>query len=134
MLPFVGYIFTKALAYTAWCFVGIAWFAPGRRPRVQAAITFGIGRLLLGVVLGLGIYVAALSMNNATRNAPLTYLVIYLPVRLGEWMLWYFILRTEPGGRRAAIWVVGGIILSCLADLPLGLIEGGVVPVGRPFC
>jgi len=24
--------------------------------------------------------------------------------------------------------------VSCLADIPLGIMEGGVVPVGRPFC
>lgn len=135
VLPYAGYVLTKAVAYSAWCFVGVTWFAPARQPRVQAAILFGLGRLVLGVALGLGIYLAALSMNNATRNAPLTYLAIYVPVRVGEWGLWYFVLRTQPGGRgRAIVWIVGGIVVSCLADIPLGILEGGVVPVGRPFC
>ena len=31
-------------------------------------------------------------------------------------------------------WVLGGIAVSCLADIPIGIMEGGVVAVGRPFC
>jgi len=75
------------------------------------------------------------AMNNATRNAPLTYAAIYIPVRVVEWLLWYAILRTRPAPIRTAIaWIGGGVFLSCAADIPLGILEGGVVPVGRPFC
>jgi hypothetical protein len=133
-LPYAVYVLTKVLAYTAWCFLGIAWFASSRRHRLRSAFLFGLGRFLLGVFLGLGIFLAALSMNNATRNAPLTYFAIYVPVRLGEWLLWYFVLRTRSGDARAALWVGGGIVISCLSDIPLGILEGGVIPVGRPFC
>ena len=128
------YVPIKLAAYVAWCWVGIRWFAPSRTPAFRAAMLFGLGRLFLGIALGLFIFFAALSMNNATRNAPLTYAAIYVPVRVCEWLLWYFLLRTVPGGRRAALWVAGGVLVSCLADIPIGILEKGVVPVGRPFC
>jgi len=73
-------------------------------------------------------------MNNATRNAPLTYAVIYVPVRIVEWSIWYYILRGGTSKLRPALWIAGGVIISCLADLPIGIAEHGVVPVGRPFC
>jgi len=37
-------------------------------------------------------------------------------------------------GVRSFGWVLGGIVVSCLADIPIGVMEGGVVPVWRPFC
>ncbi len=129
----------KFAAYAAWCYVGVRWFAPERRSPVLAALRFGAGRLLLGIGLGLVIFLAALSMNNATRNAPLTYAAVYVPVRVGEWLLWYWVIRTRTGAAsasagRVGLWIVGGVFVSCLADVPLGIMEGGVVPVGRPFC
>jgi low temperature requirement protein LtrA len=90
--------------------------------------------LILGILLGIGIFLAALSMNNATRNTFLTYLVIYVPVRIGEWLLWYFLIRTESGRGHPLTWIAGRVLVSCLADIPLGIMEGRVVPVGRPFC
>ena len=131
---FTVYIMVKLAAYIAWCYVGIVWFAPERKPVLKSAVLFGVGRLFLGIFLGIGIFLAALSMNNATRNAPLTYLVIYVPVRFGEWLLWYYLLRGEKRVARPVTWIAGGVIVSCLADVPLGILEGGVVPVGRPFC
>ncbi len=130
----VPYVFLKALAYIAWCFVGVGWFRTSAASPRRSAVAFGLGRLALGIALGFGIYIAALSMNNATRNAPLTYVAIYLPIRGLEWSLWYFLLRDSRGDRRGPLWVTGGVVLSCLADVPLGIAEGGVVPVGRPFC
>jgi hypothetical protein len=74
-------------------------------------------------------------MNNATRNAPMTYAAIYIPVRVLEWTIMYFIIRRGRASfMRAFIWVGGGIIISCLADIPLGIMNHGVVPAGRPFC
>jgi len=134
IIPYAVYALGKFAAYSAWCYVGISWFAPDSKPRLKNALLFGFGRLMLGILLGIGIFLAALSMNNATRNSFLTYLVIYVPVRIGEWLLWYFLIRTERGGRRALAWIAGGVLISCLADIPLGIMEGRVVPVGRPFC
>ena len=94
----------------------------------------GGARLALGIVLGLFIFFAALSMNNATRNAPLTYFSIYVPVRFVEWTIFHFLVASGFRGSRSIGWVLGGIAVSCLADIPIGMMEGGIVPVGRPFC
>jgi len=88
----------------------------------------------MGVFFGMGIFLAALTMNNAVRNSILTYFVIYVPVRIVEWSLMLLILRRQGAAPQYAAWVAGGVVISCLADIPLGIMEGGVVPVGRPFC
>ena len=127
------YILAKFAAYTAWCFLGIRLFARSRG--FGLALIYGGARLLMGVGIGLFIFLAALSMNNATRDAPLTYAAIYVPTRVLEWTAMFFIIRR--GGTsfgRACLWVLDGILISCLADIPLGIMNDGVVPVGRPFC
>jgi hypothetical protein len=129
------YIVTKFVAYTAWCFLGMRMFGSGASSGFGLAAVYGGVRLLMGVGLGLLIFLAALSMNNATRNAPLTYAAIYVPVRALEWTIMYFIIRRDqPSLERAFVWVAGGIVISCLADIPLGIMNHGVVPAGRPFC
>jgi hypothetical protein len=130
----VPYLLVKALAYIVWCYLGLRWFRPGSHSPHVAAIALGLGRLALGVCLGLLIFLAALSMNNATRNAPLTYALIYVPVRIFEWSIWYIIVGGRHLSIHAALWIVGGVIISCVADLPIGIEEHGIVPVGRPFC
>jgi hypothetical protein len=64
-------------------------------------------------------------MNNATRNAPLTYLSVYVPVRVVEWVIFHILISRGFQGTKSMRWVLG---------VPLGIMEGGVVPVGRPFC
>ena len=132
LLEYVVYIVVKYLAYTVWCYAGLRLLTPERPRPMRTAALLGGARLALGIVLGLFIFFAALSMNNATRNAPLTYVSIYVPVRVVEWTIFHFLV----GGFGILFvgWVLGGIVVSCLADIPIGIIEGGVVPVGRPFC
>ncbi|HEU4402007.1 MAG TPA: hypothetical protein VFT43_07860 [Candidatus Polarisedimenticolia bacterium] len=134
ILGYVLYIVVKYLAYALWCFVGLRMLAPDRPRRLQSAALLGLARLALGVAVGLFIFFAALTMNNATRNAPLTYLAIYVPVRIFEWVLLHLLVSRGFQGKRSIGWVLGGVVISCLADVPLGIMEGGVVPVGRPFC
>jgi len=128
------YIAVKGAAYCGWCFAGLALLAPARPGRPRLAALLGGGRVLLGVGIGLFICLAALSMNNATRNAPLTYFSIYVPVRIVEWTLFHLLISTRFQRTRSIGWVLGGVVVSCLADIPIGIMEGGVVPVGRPFC
>src|SRR5262245_51251029 len=90
------YLCTKALAYAGWCYLGLRSFAPRQPKLMLASIKYGSARLVLGVLLGVVIYLAALSMNNAIRNAPLTYLAIYVPVRIFEWGLFYSLMRRQP--------------------------------------
>src|SRR5258707_4789828 len=128
------YIVVKYAAYAAWCFAGLRWCAPEGAGRLQRAARLGAGRLALGVGIGLFIFLAALSMNNATRNAPLTYLAIYVPVRVVEWSIFHVLISRRVQWPRSPAWILGCLIVSCLADIPLGVMEGGIVPVGRPFC
>jgi len=133
-LEFAIYVAVKCVAYVGWCLVGLRLLDPDRPALFVRAASLGIGRLALGVVVGLFIFVAALSMNNATRNAPLTYFSIYVPVRIVEWTIWHVLVSRRFAGVKSVGWVLGGVVVSCLADIPLGIMEGGVVPVGRPFC
>jgi hypothetical protein len=128
------YVAVKYAAYFGWCYAGLSLLGAARPRRVRAAMLLGAGRLLLGIGLGLLIFLAALSMNNATRNAPLTYVSIYVPVRVVEWTLFHLLISTRFQRMRSIGWVLGGVAVSCLADIPIGIMEGGVVPVGRPFC
>jgi len=133
LFEYVVYTVVKYLAYTLWCYAGLRLLTPQRPRPMRTAALLGGARLALGIVLGLFIFFAALSMNNATRDAPLTYFSIYVPVRIVEWTIFHFLIGGFRGLRSAG-WVVGGIVVSCLADMPIGIMEGGVVPVGRPFC
>ena len=70
---------------------------------------YSAARLALGIALGLFILFAALSMNNATRNAPLTYFSLYVPVRVFEWTVFHFLIGGFQGVRSIG-WIVGGIL------------------------
>jgi len=131
---YVAYAAVKYLAYAWWCYLGLRALAPERPRPLRRAALLGVARLALGVVFGVFIFIAALSMNNATRNAPLTYLSIYVPVRVVEWVIFHILISRGFQGTKSIRWVLGGVVVSCLADIPLGIMEGGVVPVGRPFC
>ncbi len=133
-LEFAAYVVVKYLAYMGWCYVGLVRLAPERTHPVRKAAVLGGVRLAIGVALGLFIFVAALSMNNATKNAPLTYFSIYVPVRVLEWTVLHVFVAKRFQWPGSVAWILGGIIVSCLADVPLGMMNGGVVPVGRPLC
>jgi hypothetical protein len=133
-MGYAVYIVVKYAAYAAWCSVGLRWLAPETLRPTRRAAVLGAARLALGIAIGFFIFLAALSMNNATRNAPLTYLAIYVPVRIVEWSIFHVVISRTVQWPRSPIWVLGGVVVSCLADIPLGIMEGGIVPVGRPFC
>ena len=133
-LGFLAYLLTKFAAYSSWCYVGLRWFDPSRDRKARGSLFYGFLRLLMGVFFGMGIFLAALTMNNAVKNSILTYLVVYIPVRIVEWSLMLMILRRQGAAAQHLAWVAGGVVISCLADIPLGIMEGGVVRVGRPFC
>jgi hypothetical protein len=133
-LGFLAYLLTKFAANSGWCFIGLRWFDPSRDRKVRGSLFYGFLRLLMGVFFGMGIFLAALTMNNAVKNSILTYFVVYVPVRIVEWSLMLMILRRQGAAAQHLAWVAGGVVISCLADIPLGVMEGGLVPVGRPFC
>jgi len=134
LMGFLAYLLTKFAAYSGWCYVGLRWFDPGRERRAAGSLYYGLLRLLMGVFFGMGIFLAALTLNRAVKNSLLTYFVVYGPVRVLEWSLILLILRRQGAVPQYAGWIAGGVVISCLADIPLAILEGGVVPVGRPFC
>ena len=133
-LSFLAYLLTKFAAYCGWYFIGLRWFDASRDRKLRGSLFYGFLRLLMGVFFGTGIFLAALTMNNAVKNSILTYLVVYVPVRIVEWSFMLMIVRRQGALPQYLAWVAGGVVISCLADIPLGVMEGGVVPVGRPFC
>src|SRR5437867_2613714 len=105
------------LAYMTWCYLGLKALDPERPGRVRLALWLCVLRLGLGVGVGVFIFLAALSMNNATRNAPLTY--VYVPVRIAEWAFMHLFVSRRTVWPTSVGWVLGGVVASCLADIPL---------------
>jgi hypothetical protein len=134
-MEIVFYILIKYTAYTLWSFAGIKSIFHREGNLLAKSAAFGAVRLVMGIFFGILIFVAALSMNNATRNSMLTYAVIYVPVRVLEWSILAMLMKRGPATPSWVWWISGGVLISCLADLPLAAISGDhIVPVGRPFC
>ena len=73
----------------------------------------------------------------------IAYLSVYVPVRWIEWTIMAILILPGPispwhwivgNGRMDRLWRLGGIAISCLADIPLIVSLGGVIPVGRFLC
>jgi hypothetical protein len=132
---FPVYILVKYLAYSIWCYLGLRWLRD--RESVGAGIAFGSVRLGLGMIFGVGIFVIGGMLH---LNAP----AVYAPVRYVEWAILASLLGTKGGqvfqitGAVTQRWILGGIVVSHLADVPLILFGGegpGVfLPVGRFLC
>ena len=137
----------KFLAYSVWCYFGLRTFRPQSALAPGRAIIYGAIRLSLGFFFGILIYL--LSSALITSLAPglpenfITYLAVYVPVRWIEWTIIAVLLLPGPispsrwivgNGRTDRLWRLGGIAISCLADIPLIVSMGGVIPVGRFLC
>ncbi len=139
---FLLYLGVKALAYMAWC--GLGARIHGHRDRIALkGFVYGLIRLAMGAVLGLVLILWLVNaLYGATRSELTLYLAVYVPVRWLEWSSLAvlmgaeqrspsgFLLGTTAGSR---LWRAGGILISCLADLPVILGMGGL-PVGRFMC
>lgn len=157
----IWYILVKLVAYTAWSALGLQWLRCPSSATAEVlsqpakndaqsnwlpAIGFGVLRLFMGVFFGLLIFAIASALADNTtpwivRDAAI-YAAVYVPVRWIEWTIlaWFIAKRFRKVSWAfrwsdiATRWRVGGIIISCLADIPLIISLGGVVPVGRFFC
>ncbi|HLK03509.1 MAG TPA: hypothetical protein VKT53_03640 [Candidatus Acidoferrum sp.] len=141
------YLVIKLIAYCVWCFVGLRMFQPESRVLPAKALGFGVLRLFMGFFFGIVIYFFGSAMmqvigTGLPQNA-LTYFFVYVPVRWIEWSIMAAILyrgATKPypwflGEKsRDRYWRLGGILISCLADIPLLASFGGVIPTGRFLC
>ena len=150
-IHFYLYISVKLAAYWAWCYLGLRLLNAERsRPELWALLWGGF-RLVLGLSLGIGIWFASTVVysglytmgTQGTLQQALTYLAVYVPVRWFEWTLLAILMIPQErvtmtaiavgGSGRARWWRLGGIVLSCLADIPM-IIEVDGLPIGRFFC
>lgn len=144
---FAIYVVLKYVAYAWWCSVGLRLFNRALRARVAAALGFGLLRLVIGLFFGF--IIASLStwiyttFSSVSEKSVLIYLSVYVPVRWIEWSILGVVIA--PGARTLKSfliglnrisrgWRLGGIMFSCLADIPIIVSMGGVVPVGRFLC
>jgi len=147
MMGALLYFGGKFLAYSAWCYFGLRVFRPENSRVVGRSVLYGTIRLSVGLFFGILIYL--LSSALITSLAPglpqnvIAYLCVYLPVRWIEWTIMALLILPGPipplqgiagSGRADRLWRLGGIAISCLADIPLIVSLGGVIPVGRFLC
>jgi hypothetical protein len=139
---FLLYVGCKVAAYSAWCAFG-ARLHGHRDKLLLRGILFGLIRSGMGAMFGLVAIVALLNVLAVAVSDSLSlYLLVYGPVRWVEWSLMVPLLDMQGPSLRglvvgrtpaSAYWRLGGIAISCLADLPLILQMKGL-PVGRFMC
>jgi hypothetical protein len=140
-LLFLGYFVLKYLAYSFWCWMGLKMLRK-EPPERAKALAFGALRVFLGFTLGLFIWAmstkvaASVGTDRATAQIA-AYLGVYVPVRWFEWSLIASLVERSPLAflvprtRNSLLFRLGGIAVSCLADVPM-LIDG--LPIGRFMC
>jgi hypothetical protein len=143
----VFYLIAKFVAYCVWCYAGVRLFRSGARFAIPRALGLGTLRLLMGIVFGYLIFLLSASLiSSLTPSLPvniIAYLIVYVPVRWIEWTIMAVLILPGPvyfsewfttTGQKDRLWRLGGIAISCFADIPLIAFLGGVIPVGRFFC
>lgn len=141
------YFVVKLIAYCIWCYVGLRMFQPEGKLLPARALGFGVVRLVMGFFFGILIYFFsgfALSiLGSGLPQNIIAYLAVYVPVRWIEWSIMSALLSGKGASPspwvfgwspRDRCWRLGGIIISCLADIPLIYSLGGVIPTGRFLC
>jgi hypothetical protein len=147
----IWYFLAKFLAYCFWMWQGLGRLHPTDAGRIRRALVYGFARLSMGLGLGLFIWFAGSLVSVSLRQLMpeynvlgdiLTYASVYVPVRWVEWAIFDLIIdpraRTVRGfllGETAwnRVWRLGGIVISCLADIPV-IVDTGGLPVGRFMC
>jgi hypothetical protein len=141
-LGFLVYAGIKALAYMGWC--GLGARLHGHRERLWLkGFLLGFGRLAMGAVLGLVvIFFLVNALSTTIPNQFLLYLAVYVPVRWFEWSVMAVLMDSKHVSWRnfvvgetasSQLWRLGGIAISCMADIPMMFSLGGL-PVGRFMC
>jgi hypothetical protein len=140
------YFGTKFIAYSVWCFLGLRKLRSSVATFGQALL-FGLLRLIMGLFFGVVIWLASSWMLSAVgyglpQNV-LAYLLVYVPVRWIEWSIMAALIAPQPFSATGWLigstpadryWRLGGIVISCLADIPMIVDLGGVIPTGRFLC
>jgi hypothetical protein len=141
------YLIVKVIAYCVWCYLGVRIFRPGGRFAILRALGLGSLRLLMGIFFGYLIFLLSASLISSLTPSLLlnviAYLIVYVPVRWIEWTIMAVLILPDPvyfsewltaTGWKDRLWRLGGIAISCFADIPLIAFLGGVIPLGRFFC
>jgi len=141
------YFGLKFLAYTGWCYFGLYKFRPGLQRRIGRSLAYGFLRLFLGLFFGVLIFLVSAALISALGSGlsqnVVTYLLVYVPVRWIEWAImsvlivpnsFSFLEWAVGTDSKDRLWRLGGIAISCLADIPLIASLGCVIPVGRFLC
>lgn len=137
------YIIVKYVAYCLWSYYGLK--ALRGQASIGSGVGFGSARLGLGMLFGIGVFLVGGMLHLNVPAHPWTlYLSIYAPVRYVEWtILAALMISSANAGTRIGEgvtqrWIIGGIVVSHLADLPLILFSSdgarGFLPVGRFLC
>ena len=140
-MPLLIYIFVKYVAYATWCTLGV-YLLRVPRFRLISSLSFGFVRLLLGACFGLAVFFAGGLLHlEVPANPLLMYFAVYSPIRLVEWSIMAYLIHdesTSPAAVKLSGWVLGGIAVSHLADLPMFFLmrsgPGDMLPVGRFLC
>jgi len=147
------YFVVKLLAYSIWMFRAGYVFHLSQHSRIFSSLKFGIVRLIMGFGFGIVIWLVGslvyAGMSELNRSVDdilqsmVVYLLVYVPVRWIEWGIFELIFnpnsRTIKGfllsyDPRSRWWRIGGIAISCLADIPVIIELGGTLPTGRFLC
>lgn len=136
------YALIKAIVYISWCGQGARLHGHTDR-LVLRAFLYGLLRLAMGVILGLFLIFWLVNvLSTVVPNHLLLYLAVYVPVRWLEWSLMAVIMDLEHRTWRSflvgdtsasRLWRLGGIAISCVADIPMIISIGGL-PLGRFMC
>jgi hypothetical protein len=141
------YAAVKLLAYGCWSYLGLRNFRPPMNNLYGRSLVYGFLRLLMGLFFGVCIWmISTVVLSHIGYGLPqniLTYALVYLPVRWIEWSImaalivpgsFPFVHWIAGTSRQDRNWRLGGIVISCLADIPLIVSLGGVIPTGRFLC
>jgi hypothetical protein len=138
------YLVVKYLAYSLWMFFGLQKLRNDPSPLLRSLL-LGLLRLCLGFFFGVLIYLLSSGLMSlfgyGLGQNVIVYLLVYVPVRWIEWgIMSMFLISPDGAGflvgesKPDRLWRLGGIVISCLADIPLIISLGGVIPTGRFLC
>ena len=138
----IGILSFKAIVYVLWCYIGVRFFIEKPSKPVPTALGLGFFRLCLSIFFGLMISHLSRVISQATVHWPgggaLTYFIVYLPIRWIEWMAVAVVMlrmsHTSAIRKSAQLWILEGMAISCLTDIPVLRIYGLAFSVGRIFC
>ena len=136
----VLYLALKLGLYLSWSYVGVRWLSPGTGRPLLRGVALGVGRFLLGWVVGASV-VPFILVAGALGHLSLFYFTGLGLVRWLEWGLIQSFIPSNPhlsvelltaANARGRLWRCIGVVLSYLPDAPFLLAHG--FPRGRFLC